>query len=63
MGDVLTQATGGCYCGRVRYRASGVSRQVTECHCSQCRKQAGHRYAGTGAKTSDIEIDGAANIT
>jgi hypothetical protein len=47
----------------VRYRASGVSRQVTECHCSQCRKQAGHRYASTGAKTSDIEIDGAANIT
>jgi hypothetical protein len=38
MSDVLQQATGGCYCGRVRYRARGVSRQVTECHCSQCRK-------------------------
>jgi hypothetical protein len=63
MSDQLQLATGGCYCGKVRYRASGVSRQVTECHCSQCRKQAGHRYAGTGAKTSDIEIDGAANIT
>jgi hypothetical protein len=63
MSDVLRQATGGCYCGRVRYRASGVSRQVTECHCSQCRKQAGHRHASTGAKSSDIEIDGAANIT
>jgi hypothetical protein len=61
--DVLQQVTGGCYCGRVRYRASGVSRQVTECHCSQCRKQAGHRYASTGAKTSDIGIDGATNIT
>jgi hypothetical protein len=63
MSEVLQQATGGCYCGRVRYRASGVSRQVTECHCSQCRKQAGHRHASTGAKTSDIEIDGAAHIT
>jgi hypothetical protein len=63
MSDILQQATGGCYCGRVRYHARGVSRQVTECHCSQCRKQAGHRYAGTSAKTSDIEIDGAANIT
>jgi hypothetical protein len=61
--DVLQQVTGGCYCGRVRYRAGGVSRQVTECHCSQCRKQAGHRHASTGAKTSDIEIDGDANIT
>ena len=63
MSEVLQQATGGCYCGRVRYRANGVSRQVTECHCSQCRKQAGHRHASTGAKTSDIEIEGAANIT
>jgi hypothetical protein len=63
MSDQLQLATGGCYCGRVRYRARGVSREVTECHCSQCRKQAGHRYADTGAKTSDIEIDGAANIT
>ena len=63
MSDVLQQATGGCYCGRVRYRARGMSRQVTECHCSQCRKQAGHRHASTGAKTSDIEIDGGSNIT
>jgi hypothetical protein len=63
MSGDLQQATGGCYCGRVRYRASGVKREVTECHCSQCRKQSGHRYAGTGAKTSDIEIDGADNIT
>ncbi|MCH7932112.1 MAG: GFA family protein [Proteobacteria bacterium] len=63
MSDDLQQVSGGCYCGRVRYRASGVSRQVTECHCSECRKQAGHRHASTGAKSSDIEIDGTANVT
>jgi hypothetical protein len=63
MNDQLQLATGGCYCGQVRYRARGVGRQVTECHCSQCRKQAGHRYAATSVKFSDIEIDGAANIT
>lgn len=63
MSDDLQAASGGCYCGRVRYRAGGVSRQVIECHCSQCRKQAGHRYASTGAKASDVEIEGAANIT
>jgi hypothetical protein len=63
MSEDLLEASGGCYCGGVRYRAKGVSREVTECHCSQCRKQAGHRYASTGAKTSDIEIDGTANIT
>lgn len=63
MSDDLQQATGGCYCERVRYSATGVSRQVTECHCSQCRKQSGHRYASTGTKTSKIEIEGAAAIT
>ena len=63
MSDDLQQVSGGCYCGRVRYRASAVSRQVTECHCSECRKQAGHRYASAGAKASNIEIEGAANVT
>jgi hypothetical protein len=63
MSDDLIDVTGGCYCGRVRYRAHGVNRQVTECHCSQCRKQAGHRYASAGARTADIEIAGAGNLT
>ncbi len=63
MSDDLQQVSGGCYCARVRYLANGVSRQVTECHCSQCRKQAGHRYASAGAKASDIEIEGAAIVT
>ncbi len=63
MSDDLQQVSGGCYCGRVRYSASGVNRWVTECHCSQCRKQAGHRYASTGTKASDIDIEGAANVT
>jgi len=62
MHDDLEQMTGGCFCGRVRYRARNVSREVTECHCTQCRKQSGHRYATTGARTSDVEIEGAGNI-
>ena len=63
MSDEIQQASGGCYCGRVRYRARGLSREVVECHCSQCRKQSGHRYASTGTKWSDIEIQGADTIT
>lgn len=63
MSGDLQQVSGGCYCGAVRYRAKGVGREVTECHCSQCRKQSGHRYASTGAKLADIVIEGAANIT
>ena len=63
MSEALLDVSGSCYCGAVRYRAKGVKPQVTECHCSQCRKQSGHRYATTGVKTSGLEIDGADTIT
>ncbi len=55
--------TGGCYCGQVRYRARKVGTEITECHCSQCRKQSGHRYAVVDARAGDVEIDGEDNIT
>jgi len=63
MTELLVLVTGGCYCGRVRYRARDVGREVTECHCSQCRRQSGHRYASVSARTSAIEIEGAEAIT
>jgi len=63
MSDSLLEVSGGCHCGAVRYRARGVRPEVTECHCSQCRKQSGHRYASTGAKTSDMDFEGADKIT
>lgn len=63
MSELLDEITGGCYCGAVRYKAANVRRGVSECHCSQCRKQAGHRYASTGGKTSDVSVSGVNNIT
>ena len=63
MTNDLLNVTGRCHCGRVRYRATGVSPEVTECHCAQCRMQSGHRYASTGTRTSEIEIENAGGIT
>ena len=50
---------GGCYCGEIRYRATGVGTALVERHCSQCRKQSGHRYATALTRAADVEIDGA----
>ena len=33
--------TGGCFCGSVRYTASGQPSEVSHCHCTTCRRVAG----------------------
>lgn len=63
MDNSTCKVTGGCYCGAVRYRADGVRPQVIECHCSQCRKQSGHRYAFVDGRISRTEIDGAEAVS
>jgi len=63
MSDDIKDVNGGCYCGKVRYRANRAGPAITECHCSQCRKQSGHRYATVHAKTDDVEIEAADGMT
>ena len=33
--------TGGCLCGRIRYRATGNPMTPSHCHCELCRKSSG----------------------
>lgn len=47
----------------VRYRVHKAGSHVTECHCAQCRKQSGHRYAVVDARAGNIELEGTDNIT
>ena len=50
--------TGGCYCGKVRYAARNAATALIECHCRQCRKQSGHRYATTAIVAGDFVLEG-----
>jgi hypothetical protein len=36
--------TGGCQCGRIRYRASGKPSQPHICHCRMCQKASGNYF-------------------
>ena len=36
--------TGGCQCGRLRYRITGEPRAVTACHCRECQRQSGSAF-------------------
>jgi hypothetical protein len=37
----MTQRTGGCLCGNIRYSVSAEPLAVVVCHCRNCQKQAG----------------------
>lgn len=55
--------TGSCNCGAVRFRTRGKLREIIACHCSQCRKQTGLYYAATNVLDSELDLEGADNIT
>lgn len=35
---------GGCLCGAIRYKVTGKSLHVSNCHCSMCRRHSGAAY-------------------
>ena len=37
----MTEHTGGCLCGRVRYRIAGPVRFTSLCHCRSCQRATG----------------------
>lgn len=49
--------TGGCLCGGVRYAIEGPLREVTACHCSQCRRTSGHFVAATSAPQANLRME------
>lgn len=37
----MTERSGGCRCGAVRYTVKGAPHHVALCHCTDCRKSSG----------------------
>ncbi len=52
----MTEVTGGCLCGAVRYAVAGQMRPVIFCHCEQCRRTSGHHVAATACRPDDIDV-------
>lgn len=63
MSGTIDNAAGGCLCGAVRYTVRDVGTGVTECHCGQCRRQSGHRYATVPARWADVALEGGEAVT
>jgi hypothetical protein len=52
----VSEATGGCLCGAVRYKVTGRLRDVLECHCAMCRRVHGHIAAYTAVPKGNLEL-------
>jgi hypothetical protein len=52
----MTDATGRCLCGAVRYAVDGSLRPVSYCHCSQCRRSSGHYVAATACNVEELTL-------
>jgi hypothetical protein len=45
---------GHCYCGKVRFEASGPVRNLCICHCESCRRAAGAAFVAWGTVNADL---------
>lgn len=49
-------ASGRCICGAVAFEVRGALREVHLCHCTECRRWAGHVWAATAAAWEALEF-------
>ncbi len=58
MTDEITspRATGRCMCGSIRYFITGPIRDVSACHCVECRRFTGSVWHATAARRGDLQV-------
>ncbi|MFO1057306.1 MAG: GFA family protein [Dongiaceae bacterium] len=60
----MTEITGGCLCGAVRYRAAAAPLRVGICHCLDCRKAGGSIMAVLAVFPADrVTMTGETRLT
>lgn len=55
---MTVRATGRCLCGAVRYEVRGPMRDISICHCVECRRWSGHLGAFSATRAEHLALDG-----
>ena len=53
-----SRATGRCLCGAVTYEVRGPMRDISICHCVECRRWSGYLGAFSATRSENIEVAG-----
>lgn len=54
MSESIETQEGGCDCRAVRYSVSGELKDVTVCHCGQCRRIGGYAWASVRVAPANL---------
>lgn len=52
-----------CECGKVRFQFPTARKEITVCHCSQCRKTSGHLWAATRTDFDSLHFEAQDTLT
>lgn len=52
------RATGRCLCGAVTYEVRGPMRDISICHCIECRRWSGYLGAFSATRATDLAVTG-----
>lgn len=52
------RATGRCLCGAVTYEVHGPMRDISICHCVECRRWSGHLGAFSATSRESLVVEG-----
>lgn len=58
----MSELTGGCMCGAVRFTATDVPSTAGACHCEMCRRWTGSAMVGVSVRQDNVSWDGEAQI-
>lgn len=59
----MSDKTGQCLCGAVKFTARDVSTLFGACYCDMCKRWAGGRWMGVQVKEDNVDISGAEAVT
>ena len=54
---------GNCECGSIAFEVPELRRDVTFCHCGQCRRTSGHLWAATRAPWTSLAFSSDSTLT
>lgn len=58
----MSNRTGHCLCGAVRFEAKDMADTFSTCYCDACQRWAGGPYRGVSVQTDDIVFEGREHI-